>query len=705
MFRKVISTLCAAVILFTCCCFSMRVNADSTSVRNRKIVSVVYDDSGSMAGEKWEYTNYAMQCFAAMLNKEDRLDITYMSSYSKGSLSVDTGNRAQSVQNIRNHTTTGGTPVEAVDAAFKVLNNANDTNVNTQYWLIIMTDGQMTGAEDKVNKLAEKTMPNGTKPHIIYLTLCDTNGTYTPSFSKKNIENRSALTASEIIGVISDIACDIAGRFPVDAADIKVLDSKTVEVTTDLPLINMGILTQRSSAKVVSIVDREAQSLQEDCNVHVEAPGHFPGALSADEAAALKGNVALFNAASGNIPAGTYTITFSEDISKDDLVIMFEPAYELRLEVYADGNRIQDLSQLTEGAKVDIEAVLYETGTHNRIAMGMLPNGYKTTISLSENGKEITSEKDLRLDGVTLKPVETCVTATLDVPGFFTVSDIIRFTPEAIVLSGMTAEIHYDGSERLTDENGNPDGENVIYITDLHKNESGVKFTLFIEGQPISKDKAIAIKEKFADSLNLDFSNYDITVCDDGTLVVSPTKTWMPSLIYWMFHNGNSVISSTYDGITASETICFKIGDLEAAVIEFVNILLIVAAILYIILWIFVKPHFMQVGIVESFKAPGLNATYVSLRNTMRIHWLAASGPLNFFGLLGMKKRLKGTKFYVRAVRGGGYTVHNVKRMYVSNSEHYPSTFNSPCLDNSFYFSNAVYIFDGNSTYYKIVVR
>ena len=48
-------------------------------VQHRKIVSVVYDDSGSMDGDKWAYANYAMQSFCGMLNSDDQLFITYMS--------------------------------------------------------------------------------------------------------------------------------------------------------------------------------------------------------------------------------------------------------------------------------------------------------------------------------------------------------------------------------------------------------------------------------------------------------------------------------------------------------------------------------------------------------------------------------------------------------------------------------------------------
>ena len=46
----------------------------------KKIISIVYDDSGSMVGDRWVYTSYAMQGLIALLNEEDELYITFMSS-------------------------------------------------------------------------------------------------------------------------------------------------------------------------------------------------------------------------------------------------------------------------------------------------------------------------------------------------------------------------------------------------------------------------------------------------------------------------------------------------------------------------------------------------------------------------------------------------------------------------------------------------
>lgn len=76
--KKLLSTL-LAIILVLSVMLSLPISVSAESLYIRKIVSVVYDDSGSMDGNKWAYANYAMQTFCGMLNSEDQLFITYMS--------------------------------------------------------------------------------------------------------------------------------------------------------------------------------------------------------------------------------------------------------------------------------------------------------------------------------------------------------------------------------------------------------------------------------------------------------------------------------------------------------------------------------------------------------------------------------------------------------------------------------------------------
>ena len=702
--RKTISTVLVLVLLFTLC-LTFSVSADSTSVRNRKIVSLVYDDSGSMSGEKWEYTSYALQCFAAMLNDEDKLDITYMSTYQKGSTSVNTKNLAKAVEEIRKHSSSGGTPADSIDTAFKALQAANDTNPNSQYWLIILTDGQMAGdetAEDKVNKYADVTLPNGTKAQIIYMTICDTNNAFTPQFTKTNVQTKKANTASEVTDIISDIACDISGRYEVDAADITWVDNKTVQVKADTPLTRMGVLVQRSQATISSVENPEGIKLKQIRSIPVALPMRSQK-LSAEEAASLRGNVSLFGSLTGNIAADTYTIHFSEDIRKEDLVIMFEPAFELRLEVSMDGAVITDLSNLAAKQVVNIEAVLYETGTNNRIPDSMLPAGVQKHIVLSEGGGVVRSENGLTLSAVELKMIETRVEAEMKVPGFFTATDAIAFTPRSVAVSGITATIHYDGSERLVDENGNQDPENVVYVTDLDKNGTGVRFVLHVDNEPADKELALALKKEFINGLKIDFKNYNVTVQDDGSIIVSPAKKsfFVPDLIYYWLHKGDARIETTMNGVTGGDVICFKLGDLKAAIIDFLVWLLMLYLIFHVLYWIFKKPHFPKKGRLIVYTASRAYGAYTqNYGYTKRVHWLAASDPLNFFGLKGMGKRIG--SFYVRA-SARGFSIKNVKGKYADTSMEFPSAQLGcqPCKKSTLYFASTVYIFDG-TTYYRI---
>ena len=76
--KKLLSTLLAIIIVLSVM-LSLPISVSAESLYIRKIVSVVYDDSGSMDGNKWAYANYAMQSFCGMLNSDDQLFITYMS--------------------------------------------------------------------------------------------------------------------------------------------------------------------------------------------------------------------------------------------------------------------------------------------------------------------------------------------------------------------------------------------------------------------------------------------------------------------------------------------------------------------------------------------------------------------------------------------------------------------------------------------------
>ena len=93
-------------------------NNDSgdTVTSPKKIISVVYDDSGSMAGERWTYANYSLQTLTSLLNTQDELYVTYMSDPSDAK-KISLTDIQDSVDKIRDKEDSHNTPEESIDTA------------------------------------------------------------------------------------------------------------------------------------------------------------------------------------------------------------------------------------------------------------------------------------------------------------------------------------------------------------------------------------------------------------------------------------------------------------------------------------------------------------------------------------------------------------------------------------------------------------
>ncbi len=715
--KKAAAVLIAVMLIVSGFSFSENlIVSQAATVRTRKIVSVVYDDSGSMEAEKLYYTSYAMQCFAGMLNKEDILEITYMNSDSK---SFNTADRQNNVDYIRQTAScNGGTPLQSVTTAMNKLKSYTNTDKNTQYWLVVITDGDFyryDGSDDdnypekrlentrkRISECAAETMPNGTSPQVVFFSICDENNEFTPDFSESNIRVKSAKTAANIIDEISSIACEISGRFELDKKDIDVVDSKTVKVTADVPLTNIGILTQKTKATVKSVKYEDSSEKDIECNVSVYIDPTAPIADAKD----LTGNISIVSDKNGNLPTGDYVIEFSEDISAEDTVIMFEPAFELRIELYSGNQLVSDPSLLPVGEEIDIKAVLYETGTDNKILPSMLPKGTKYSLTRYEDSNNAGAADGFEMNAVVLRKAENKITASVDLPGYFTLEAVEIFTPINLHLSDLKAELQYDGSERRVNKDGTVDGENVVYITDLDKNGTGIRFTLYIDDKPVDKNQAQALLGAFEKSLETDFKNFSTAVNDDGTVVVYPSKTRVPALIYWLFHHGDSNIKSEYDSKSASGTVNFKIGDLKTAIIDFLKLLAVIALCLYLFCMIFLKKRFRPAIVcVRAAYSNGKPNPKYSDGAEFTINRLSFSGPLNLF--FGMRAKVKIPDTSLRLVVGytGDYMVENVKGMRVSTTTNYPGARDPECTQKRISFPSNIYINTGSGSYIHINVQ
>lgn len=521
--KKRLSMLIAAIIMFSAV-FSLPISVSAESLYIRKIVSVVYDDSGSMEGNKWAYANYAMQSFCGMLNAEDQLFITYMchsqmtTNYDPKKIDLSAGGIQSSVDSIRRHTDSGSTPYTAVETAFEKLKSVKDTNPNTQYWLVVITDG----AFDECNTMSnnkrknflnenfkdyiKRVMPNGTNPQVTFLGIGDVAS---PDEDKnKGIYTYSASNADAIIGAMSKMADRISGRTRLDKDDIKKIDDKTVQVSSSIPLLNIAVFAQGSQARVTKAFFNNEIDIPVSRKVSLGYPGYSD----------LVGGAYLLGDSKNVIGSGTYNITFDSNVDLDDIIVLFEPALEMRMSITVNGKEITDYSELDnvmENDKISISCKIYEMGTDTEIDPSLMPPGTKFEITVMEDGKVVEQEsgKTMLLSDYVLKNAETEITASVVIEGFNPIDYSEKFTPAKYV-----PKVVYT----ITADYGS-DVRNVK-LDNISKNKDlTVYFTVYADGTPLTSVNALKGLDPVI-TVSPDGNNGDISYSNDGKIIFTPNS-------------------------------------------------------------------------------------------------------------------------------------------------------------------------------------
>ena len=531
--------------------------ANAESLYIRKIVSVVYDDSGSMESDgKWAFANYAMQTFCGMLNSEDQLYITYMSptesyyDYEPEQIDLSSSGIQGSVNSIRQHSDSGSTPYTAVEVAFDKLKSVQDDNINTQYWLVLLTDGafnEFYDYESATRTLTEsfedytsELMPNGTNPRITYFAI-GSDAVPVTQQENKGIYTYSCQKPSQMIDTMSAIADRVSGRTRLETSDIKVLDDKTIEVTSTVPLLNIAVLAQETDAKIISAQYGNEVNIPVSRYADLNFQEYM--GVSYDE---LIGGAYLLGDSKSVIGTGTYRITFDKKISAEDLVVLFEPALEMRMVVTVNGKKIDDPSDLNdtmEGDKVSVRCTLYEMGTDNEISSDLLPENTSYDIYVYEDGGEVkhVSGKEMTLDEYELKNIETKIVASVRIGDFKPIEYGRRFTPAPYASSEVySISAAFDNDVR-----------SARFDTITSNSDMKLRFTIAENGEVMTD--AAAVK-----ALNPQIEVYpegnsgDVQIESDGTVTFTPKAAkFVPD------SNGSfdvSVTCTLSDGTSAVET-------------------------------------------------------------------------------------------------------------------------------------------------------
>ncbi len=527
--KKRISVWLAALATAAVVC-GLGISVGAESLYIRKIVSVVYDDSGSMnADNKWACANYAMQAFAGMLNGEDRLYITYMSDACKGNfepveMDLSAGRIQSSVDAVRSHSNSDGTPYTAVTAAYETLAAVEDDNPNTQYWLVIITDGafqeclQMTDEEkarflqEEFGRITDAVMPNGTHPQITYLGICMDEKTFPAADPDGGIHTYAAQSADNITDAMSDMADRISGRTRLQKKDLHQVDERTIRVSSTIPLLNIAVFAQASDAQLTGAVQGGEAAIPISRQAALSYPG-YP---------ALTGGAWLLGDSVQVIGAGSYEIAFDKPVSLEDVVVLFEPALEMRMTLTVNGREITDrgeLEQVFEGDTVSVSCRIYEMGTDKEVSPDLLPPGTRFAVTVREGGTVVheSDGDDMLLDGYVLQPTETEIAASAVIEGFRPITYRETFTPAPI------------GSKiRYTLAADNPQGSRVKLSELTAGTDFAVVFTVLADGVPLTDKAAVQALNPVLEASPAG-NGGAVTYTDEGKIIFTPVAAAAPA--------------------------------------------------------------------------------------------------------------------------------------------------------------------------------
>lgn len=492
--------LCICVLCFMFSSSSFAAGGDEVRA-SKKIISVVYDDSGSMLGERWSYTDYAMQALVALLNEQDELYITFMSDpYT--AVKMDTSDLPGTIRKIRDWKNSGGTPGAALDTARSKLNSIKESDTTAQYWLVILTDGEISMSEklqNKLNSYKNNTMNNGTPLNVVYLGM----GAAATAIedAKNHLHTFEADSDTEIISAMQDVAGLVSGRLIPD--NISQLDSKKITVTSKLPLYSLSILSQKSDAKVVG-----AKTDKENLNISRNLSLDATNLTNGSPINTLFGNAAVINKQNAKgelqvIPAGTYTVSFSSDIDINNMTIQVEPAIALKAEISRNGVVIDDMSKLLTGDKVDIRIIPIVPGTDEVISDSDLPDQISWNIEYEVDGNIVDKGSGTDLTGVTLTQGNNVVRGIINIPGYAPFVNEVSFN---------IAQVVYHFGIKKTQPLGLSYQRSEMKQLNFDDTNT-VKFELTNDGKPLSKEEQENIGVK------LEILDVSVTPISDNNLI------------------------------------------------------------------------------------------------------------------------------------------------------------------------------------------
>ncbi len=533
-------------------------SASQTSTQGytkKKVVSVLYDTSGSMQAEqRAEYARYASQTLMAMLGSEDKLFFMPMhqrrnvgsavaidqSNYNKAGVYeevvlTDPNGREAAISDALNNImfspmpNGGDTPVSSIEWALQHLLDAGMKKTDeikageegdTEYFLVILTDGAF---EDETNPDRVASMVSRyVKPadydsyRCIYLGFSsgavDLTGTDFDT-ENGNVTTRKAETPADVIKSMQDVANLISGRYSIESARFS-RSGNTVTVDLDgvgYGLRSVSMLLQNSDAKLLrSYYGGEELTVTQRASFSADGLPTMKGGSSA---------VLKRRDADMNFSQGTLTLEFDALTDKDleGLSILLEPALSLRAYATHKGEIVDAaaITKLKAGDELVIGYELLEEGSNEGVTIPGTPLA------------EITYNNEKYEVGKPIPLVEGKLAISLTVSilnGSYTLYTSlfcnVRANPDSFRIEAEKPVLEPNASHKSKTLFTITDGEKITTNLALSTYDYDVAVTM-ADGTPLPSSVYSVAPEngKIAVSLNLDPEEYEYGVFSIYVLV------------------------------------------------------------------------------------------------------------------------------------------------------------------------------------------
>ncbi|MDG1595513.1 VWA domain-containing protein, partial [Bacillus cereus] len=262
------------------------------------------------------------------------------------------------------------TPFSAVETAMQSIKKEADIDGKREFWLIVLTDGafndlekdKVGGKEQILQKLAQFKKEMDTKKislHPVLITMEEDLGQQEKEqlntfkeIWKKEINGVTMPSSGEdgIVKSVNQVAALVANRDPFSSVESIVktkVVGKRVEITTPFPLKRMTLVRQSPSLPDYQVT-QISKPLQLQSSFSIHAPGE----------AKLFGNIVHISTENEEvIKPGTYTIEVDQDIEKEGLQVLVEPALNYTVSTYdKDDSSQKNVENMYEGVTAVIEA-------------------------------------------------------------------------------------------------------------------------------------------------------------------------------------------------------------------------------------------------------------------------------------------------------------------------------------------------------------